>query len=338
MKDMENIEGRCKDRKKQAREKRMLQRYADVISDTVFKRLFGDEKFPDLLLYLLRHLIPERKISSIVYTSQEHQSAIPEGHGIRIDVECYESETGARFAVEMQALRTEHFHDRLLLYSTYIIQEQHDVGVGIPLEEIRNREKGEKYSYAPSYVIALMNYDDNKGSAEIKHEYAITDLGDRHLMTDKIKYITLELPKYHEPIDSPAATVLDKFCYALHNMTTFERRPKYQEGKFFEMLFERAEIAKFTPQEVMKYERDMLTQWDIDDLRETVRHEARAEGLAEGRAEGRAEGLLKGIDRGRSESLAMVAQNLLKSGMKPEDVAHNTTLSVEKVLEIQRNL
>ena len=172
MKDMENIEGRCKDRKKQAREKRMLQRYADVISDTVFKRLFGDEKFPDLLLYLLRHLIPERKISSIVYTSQEHQSAIPEGHGIRIDVECYESETGARFAVEMQALRTEHFHDRLLLYSTYIIQEQHDVGVGISLEEIRNREKGEKYSYAPSYVIALMNYDDNKGSAEINLSFA----------------------------------------------------------------------------------------------------------------------------------------------------------------------
>lgn len=92
----------------------------------------------------------------------------------------------------------------------------------------------------------------------------------------------------------------------------------YLGGKFFEMLFERAEIAKFTPQEVMKYERDMLTQWDIDDLRETVRHEARAEGLAEGREEG----LVKGTDKGRSESLAMVAQNLLKSSIKPEAVAY----------------
>ena len=338
MKAMENFKGSGKGRKKLVREKRMLQRYADVISDTVFKRLFGDEKFPDLLLYLLRHLIPERKISSIVYTSQEHQSAIPEGHGIRIDVECYEAETGARFAVEMQALRTEHFHDRLLLYSTYIIQEQHDVDVSVSPEEIRSRRKEEKYSYAPSYVIALMNYDDNKGSSAIKHEYAITDLEDRHLMTDKIKYITLELTKYHEPIDSPDATVLDKFCYALHNMSTFDKRPKYLEGKFFEMLFERVEIAKFTPQEVMKYERDMLTQWDIDDLRETVRREAHEEGLAEGRAKGREEGLLKGIDRGRSEGLTMVARNLLKSGMKPEDVAHITTLEAEKVLEIQKNL
>jgi predicted transposase YdaD len=107
----------------------------------------------------------------------------------------------------------------------------------------------------------------------------------------------------------------------------------YLEGKFFEMLFERAGIANFTPQEVMKYERDMLTQWDIDGLRETVRHEARAEGLAEGREEG----LVKEIDKGRSESLAMVARNLLKSGMKPEAVAYNT-LSVEKVLEIQKSL
>jgi predicted transposase YdaD len=120
----------------------------------------------------------------------------------------------------------------------------------------------------------------------------------------------------------------------------------YLEGKFFEMLFERAGIANFTPQEVMKYERDMLTQWNIDGLRETVRHEARAEGFAEGRAEGRAKGLVEGreeglvkeIDKGRSESLAMVARNLLKSGMKPEAVAYNTTLSVEKVLEIQKSL
>jgi predicted transposase YdaD len=108
----------------------------------------------------------------------------------------------------------------------------------------------------------------------------------------------------------------------------------YLEGKFFEMLFERAGIANFTPQEVMKYERDMLTQWNIDGLRETVRHEARAEGLAEGREEG----IVKEIDKGRSESLAMVARNLLKSGMKPEAVAYNTTLSVEKVLEIQKSL
>lgn len=108
----------------------------------------------------------------------------------------------------------------------------------------------------------------------------------------------------------------------------------YLEVKFFEMLFERAGIANFTPKEVMKYERDMLTQWDIDGLRETVRHEARAEGLAEGREEG----LVKEIDKGRSESLAIVARNLLKSGMKPEAVAYNTTLSVEKVLEIQKSL
>lgn len=108
----------------------------------------------------------------------------------------------------------------------------------------------------------------------------------------------------------------------------------YLGGKFFEMLFERAEIAEFTPQEVMEYERDMLTQWNIDDLRETVRHEARAEGLAEGREEG----LVKGTDKGRSESLAMVARNLLKSSIKPEAVAYNTTLSVEKVLEIQKSL
>ncbi len=64
--------------------------------------------------------------------------------------------------------------------------------------------------------------------------------------TDRLKFITLELPKYHDPAD-PEATALDKLCFALHNMTTFRNRPEYLQGKFFELLFEKAEIAKFAP-------------------------------------------------------------------------------------------
>ena len=72
----------------------LLQKYADIITDTVFKKLFGDERFPDLMIFLLRELIPERNISSIKYAPQEHQNEFPEGHGICVDVECYDETAG----------------------------------------------------------------------------------------------------------------------------------------------------------------------------------------------------------------------------------------------------
>jgi hypothetical protein len=49
-------------RRRQVHEMVLLQKYADIITDTVFKKLFGDERFPDLMIFLLQELIPERNI------------------------------------------------------------------------------------------------------------------------------------------------------------------------------------------------------------------------------------------------------------------------------------
>ena len=58
----------------------------------------------------------------------------------------------------------------------------------------------------------------------------------------------------------------------------------------FERLFEACEIAKFTPEEKLKYEHDMITERDYDNIIYTAKIEGRAEGEAKGRAEGLAEG------------------------------------------------
>ena len=219
----------------------------------------------------------------------------------------------------MQALKVRNYHDRLLAYSTYIIQEQFGIGI------LNRQSKKWDYSYPQSYIIALMDYDDNKESDAIRHEYAVSDIHDRHLFTDRVKFITLELPKYHDPADSNA-TALDKFCYAMHNMKAFKNRPEYLEGKFFELLFEKAEIAKFAPKEVIKYEKDMLTQWDIDEY------------VGEQVEKGMRKGMEKGMEKGFNEAISMVAKNLLKSGMKPEDVAKATTMSLNDVHKIENEL
>jgi predicted transposase/invertase (TIGR01784 family) len=314
-------------RRRQVHEMVLLQKYADIITDTVFKRLFGDANFPDLMLFLLRELIPERKISSIKYSPQEHQSEFPEGHNIRVDVECVEEGTGARFAVEMQAVKTENFHDRLFAYSTYIVQKQFGFGL------LNRPSRKWDYTYPPSYIIALMDYDDNDGSGAIRHEYAMLDKDDGHLFTDRVKFITMELPKYRDPA-SQEATILDKFCYAMHNMKTFQKRPDYLEGKFFELLFEKAEIAKFAPAEVVKYEADMMTQWDIDVYVWERIDKGIKQGIEKGVQEGMEKGMQEGMEKGLAEGQAKIIRSLIASGMSVEEVAKRTGMSIEEVRKL----
>ncbi|MCI5719959.1 MAG: hypothetical protein MR294_06100, partial [Bacteroidales bacterium] len=105
---------------------------------------------------------------------------------------------------------------------------------------------------------------------------------------------------------------------------------------------------KFAPHEVIKYEKDMLTQWDIDEyVGEQVEkgvkegHErGLREGMAKGLEEGMKEGRAEGREKGRKEALdnSLKAINLLKSGMKPGQVADKTSLSLDYVLEIQKEL
>ena len=155
--------------------------------------------------------------------------------------------------------------------------------------------------------------------------------------TDRLKFITLELPKYHDPAD-PEATALDKLCFALHNMTTFRNRPEYLQGKFFELLFEKAEIAKFAPHEVIKYEKDMLTQWDIDEyVGEQVEKgvkEGHEKGLREGMAKGMEEGRAKGMKEGRDEGRTEILKSLIAYGMPIDEVAQRSGLTIDEVVKL----
>ena len=83
------------------------------------------------------------------------------------------------------------------------------------------------------------------------------------VMTDHFQILFLELPKARNPFTEEASE-LDKICYALRNLNTFEEQPAQLTGEFFTLLFNSAEIATFTPEEKIKYESDMTTKRDIE--------------------------------------------------------------------------
>ena len=106
----------------------------------------------------------------------------------------------------------------------------------------------------------------------------------------------------------------------------------------FDHLFEEAEIAKFTPQEMREYETSKMAYRDIKNSVDTAKREGIEIGMAKGKQEGLVEGMEKGIEKGRAEGKheanTETAQRLLAMGLSAEQVAKVTQLP----LEIIKNL
>ena len=101
-----------------------------------------------------------------------------------------------------------------------------------------------------------------------------------------------------------------------------ERYISLLTDKGFDRLFEEAEIAKFSPQEMREYETSKMAYRDIKNSVDTAKREGIAEGIEIGKAEG------------KNEANTETAQRLLAMGLPAEQVAKATQLP----LEIIKNL
>ena len=110
----------------------------------------------------------------------------------------------------------------------------------------------------------------------------------------------------------------------------------------FDRLFEEAEIAKFTPQEMREYEFSKMAYRDIKNSVDTAKREGIAEGMEKGMkegmelgmAKGKQEGLAEGMEKGMNQKALEIAENMLAMGLSAEQVAKATQLP----LEIIKNL
>ena len=98
----------------------------------------------------------------------------------------------------------------------------------------------------------------------------------------------------------------------------------------FDRLFEEAEIAKFTPQEMREYETSKMAYRDIKNSVDTAKREGIEIGMEKGMKKGREEGRAEGKHEANTET----AQRLLAMGLSAEQVAKATQLP----LEIIKNL
>ncbi|MBQ9185513.1 MAG: hypothetical protein IJ151_06550, partial [Bacteroidales bacterium] len=99
-------------------------------------------------------------------------------------------------------------------------------------------------------------------------------------------------------------------------------------------------ISTFTPEEKAKYESDMTTERDIRNYisfaEEKGEKRGREEGLKEGLKEGLEAGKKEGIKEGAINAKIEIARNMLVKGLDVETIASYTSLSVDKIEELNK--
>ena len=274
--------------------------YADVLMDRWFKRTFGWAPAKRLMTLFLTELIPERKIIDLSFGPQEHINPIEEGKDARVDVECTDQD-GTRFVVEMQLAKQADFYNRAVFNSTFAIQNQLSTG-------------SRAFSFPPVYFIGIMNFSFHKGD-KVLYRYSLQENHSHERMTDCLQYLFLELPNCTKAM-TPEATVLDNFCYALHNISRLPSRPEGLDGEIFDLLFKSADLTTFAKDERLQYFDDMHTKEDIERMIDYAREE--------------------GVEKGVEKTNLDHAKKMLASECSVDLIAQITGLSPEAIQALQQ--
>nr|WP_303256984.1 hypothetical protein [uncultured Prevotella sp.] len=99
----------------------------------------------------------------------------------------------------------------------------------------------------------------------------------------------------------------------------------------FDRLFEEAEIAKFTPQEMREYETSKMAYRSIKNSVDT----AKREGIAEGMEKGMKEGLEKGRAEGMNQRSLDIARNMLADGVDINQIMKYSGLTQEQIEKLK---
>ncbi|MEA5403652.1 Rpn family recombination-promoting nuclease/putative transposase [Arcicella sp. DC2W] len=278
-----------------------IEKYINPFTDFGFKKLFGEELNKDLLLDFLNELLKEEQgqIKDLTYLKTEHLGLTESDRKAIFDLYC-ENERGEKFIVELQKSKQNFFKDRTVYYSTFPIREQ-------------AKRADWNFELKAVYTIAILDFvfDSDKNEPEkFRYDVKLQDIETNKVFYDKLTFIYLEMPKFKKSIDE-LATRFEKWLYLIRNLNQLERIPESLRERIFEKVFETAEIAKFTPEQVLSYEDSLKYYRDLKNSLDTAREEGEANGIQK------------------------VTRNMLSLGLSMEMISKATGLSEEEISRLR---
>lgn len=293
---------------------RFVQKYVDVLTNGGFKALFGDENNKDVVMDILNVLLPEnRRIASIDYLPTEHQGpVVNRNKEFHYDFMCRDA-SGVVFIVELQKYYEENWFKRCVSYASRAYDRQ-------------NR-RGESYGVPPVYMIGLMgieidHQDISQWTDRYISEYTFREKFTNELLDETIVIIFAELARFNKQA-SECSTPQDIMMYILKNIGRMPCQPEWLKKQEYGRLFAACEIAGFTEDKLITYEKDMYDEKRLKGEQAAYRRMGLEQGLKEGRAEGREEGLYEGK--------AEIVRKMYYNGLKKEQIVELTGIPISDV-------
>lgn len=285
-------------------------KYADLLDDEVFKLVFGRESTKDVMIEFLNQVILDRRIVDLQFIDKEMHPIERDSKGSVYDMFC-KTDDGSRIIVEVQRRKQPFYPERALYYSTFQIQRQVEAGA-------------ESYDFLPVYVISILNFkmDNALEDKEVLTTYRLYEETSHKLLTDRVTFIFIELPKFQKVLDDLDGNILEGMYFCFKNIAVLEKRPEVLDHQIFTRIFAVAELYNMDKATRDKVLQKMTTERD---LRNQMAY-AREEAIREGRAEGRAEGHAEGMAQGKVETI----RKMLAGGIPATAIAEALGMTIEQ--------
>ncbi len=295
-----------------------MSKYINPFTDWGFKKIFGQEINADLLIGFLNELLKgERHITEVTFLDKEQIPEYEDDRALIYDVYCT-TDTGEKIIVEMQNKRQKYFVNRTLYYMSRAI--------------INQGEKGDDWMYdiKAVYGIFFMNFTLADLAPTFRVDGRIEDMQTHEAITDKMRYIYLQLPLFHKEEQDDCENDFERWIFILKHMETLDRMP-FTKSKVFERLAKIADVRSLTEEEKFQYDESLKHYRDSNAVLRTAVEDGFEEGRAQGHEEGRKEGRAEGETIGEKKKSHEIARKMKENGMSVEIIQQMTGLSAEEI-------
>ena len=282
--------------------------FADPKNDLAFKKIFGNEQYPEVLISFLNAVLDfqgEREISEVSLTNPYQIPEIRELKQTVLDVRA-KTVTGEQFIVEMQNESESHFDKRSLYYSAKAYSSQ--------------LKKGELYpKLKPVYFVGILNFRLFEGNPHYLSRHLILDKETHAHYLKDFEFAFIEVKKFRKQ-EEELVGIIDQWIYFLKEAPQLDEVPASLAAvPAIQQAFELANQYTWELAEAETYEYLQLKQLS----HQYTLAEKAEKSFNKGREEGREEG-----ERKRALE---IAKKLLSQGMNRETVSQITGLAKDEL-------
>ena len=289
----------------------MSRRLLNPKVDFIFKKIFGSEKHPNILISFLNAVMkPADKIVSVVINNTEITKDFLEDKFSRLDVKAT-TDKGEVINIEIQVKNEYNMIKRSLYYWSKLYEEQ--LGDG---------DKYETLSRTVCINILDFKYLDND---RFHNGYRLKEIETNEELTDIQEIHFIEIPKLKDLDDDSNVDTID----ILQAWVEFLKDPESSVVRKLEFSNEEIKEAK---DELYRLSRDK-NELELYNLREKSFYD-KISALSNAEEKGRLEGIEEGREEGKLQERINIAKNLLDV-LDNETIALKTGLTIEDIQKLR---